>query len=104
MLTADDQVGQTYELTGNESWSLSELATEIGSQTGRTIAYHDMPEDAYVLKQSGLPAPSAELFANSDIGASNGALLDEGGALSRLIGHPTPPLARSLADALAKHR
>lgn len=106
MLTADDQAGQTHELAGDESWSLSELAAEIGRQTGRTIAYHDMPEDAYagVLKQSGLPAPLAELFADSDIGASNGALLDEGGALSRLIGHPTTPIARSLADALAKHR
>ena len=104
VLTADGQEDQVYELAGDSSWSLAELAAEIGSQTGRTIAYHDMPEDAYagVLKQAGLPAPLAELFADSDVGASKGALLDDGLALSRLIGHPTTPIARSIAEALAK--
>ena len=104
VLTADDPDGQVYELAGDDSWSLPELAVEIGSQTDRTIAYQDMPEDAYagVLKQSGLPEPLAKLYADSDVGASNGALFEDGRALSRLIGHPTTPMAQSITDALAK--
>ncbi len=104
VLTADDQAGKVYELAGDDAWSLPELAAEIGSQAGRTIAYQDMPEEAYagVLKQAGLPDPLAELYADSDVGASNGALFDDGHALSRLIGHPTTPIARSITDALAK--
>ena len=103
VLTADDQAGQAYELAGDESWSLSELAAEIGHQTGRTISYQDMPEEAYagVMKQAGLPAPLAELYADSDTGASKGALLDDSRTLSRLIGRPTTPIAQSIADALA---
>lgn len=104
VITSDNQAGKVYELAGDEAWSLSELAAEIGRQTGRTIAYQDMPEEAYagVLKQSGLPDELAELFADSDVGASNGALFDGSRTLSSLIGHPTTPIARSVADALSR--
>lgn len=104
VITADDQAGRVYELAGDEAWSLAELAAEIGRQTGRTIPYQDMPEEAYagVLKQSGLPDALAELFASSDVDASNGALFDDSGTLSGLIGRPTTPIARSVADALSR--
>lgn len=102
--TAENQAGKVYELAGDEAWSLADLAAEIGRQTDRTISYRDMPEDVYagVLKQSGLPAPLAELFADSDAGASKGALFDDGRTLSGLIGRPTTPVATSVAEALAR--
>jgi NAD(P)H dehydrogenase (quinone) len=42
----------------------------------------------------------AAMLAESDVGASKGALFDEGRALSRLIGRPTTPLADSIKAAL----
>ena len=104
VLTSEGQAGRIYELAGDESWSLADLAAEIGRQTGRDIPYQDMPEDAYagVLKQSGMPDPLAELYADSDVGASNGALQDDSRTLSGLIGRSTTPIAASVADALAQ--
>lgn len=103
VLTADGQAGKVYELAGDEAWSLPELAAAIGSQTGRTIVYQDLPEAAYigVLTQAGLPAPLAELYADSDVGASKGALFDDSRALSRLIGRNTTPVGQTLREALA---
>lgn len=104
VLIADDQAGKVYELAGDNAWSLSELASEIGRQAGRTIVYQDMPEDAYrdVLKQSGLPDALADLFADSDVGASNGALFDDSHTMNKLIGRPTTPIAETVKDALSK--
>ena len=104
VLTSDGHEGRVYELAGDEAWSLPDLAAEIGRQTGRTIPYRDMPEDAYaaVLKQSGLPDAFADLLADSDAAAAEGALFDGSRTLSKLIGRPTTPVAASVAEALAR--
>ena len=103
VLLADDQAGRTYELAGDEDWSLPELAAEIAVQAGKPVDYRDLAEQAYadLLKQAGLPASLAELLADSDVGAGEGALANDSGDLSRLIGRPTTPIARSVAVALA---
>ena len=105
VLLADDQAGRTYELAGDEDWSLPELAAEIAVQAGKPVDYRDLAEQAYadLLKQAGLPASLAELLADSDVGAGEGALANDSGDLSRLIGRPTTPIARSVAVALAGH-
>ena len=103
VLIADDQAGRVYELAGDDAWTLSDLAGEIARQTDRAITYQDMPGEAYagLLRQSGLPDPLAKLFADSDVGASRGALFDDSHTLSRLIGRPTTPIAQSVTKALA---
>ena len=52
-------------------------------------------------RAGGLPAPVAELFAESDDHAARDALFDEGRQMSALIGRPTTPLSASVAAALA---
>ena len=106
VITAKSQAGRVYELAGDDAWSLPELAAEISDQVGKTIAYQDMPEEAYagVLKQSGLPNALADLLASSDVGASKGALFDDSRTLSGLIGRPTTPIARSVSFALGQQR
>ena len=44
----------------------------------------------------------AQAIAGWDVGASQGALFDDGRQLSRLIGRPTTPLAATVAAALAQ--
>lgn len=53
---------------------------------------------AKALEGAGLPAPFAAVLANSDTGASQGALYDDSKTLSALIGHPTKSLEQLISD------
>jgi len=92
-----------YELSGDTAYTLTELAAEISRQTGKTIPYNNLTEAEYagILKSFGLPEGLAQMLADSDTGASKGGLFDDSKVLSKLIGRPTTPLAKVLADAIA---
>lgn len=103
VLTSEtDHTGRTYELAGDEGYTLAELAAEVARQSGKAIAYQDMPESAYkdVLLGAGLPEPVAQMIASSDKLASEGALYDDSHELSKLIGRPTITLKDAVAQAL----
>jgi NAD(P)H dehydrogenase (quinone) len=102
-LTDDGHAGRTYELAGDEAYTLSELAAEISRQTGKTIPYRDVPESEFaaVLTGVGLPQPLASAIAAWDVAASQGALFDDTHQLSALIGRPTRSLAVAVAAALS---
>ena len=103
VLVAPEQAGKVYELAGDTSYSLTELAAEIANQSGKPVVYQDMPQAAYAsaLESMGLPAGLAQMLADSDVGASKGGLFDDSHQLSQLIGRPTTPLAESVKRALA---
>ncbi|PWR24090.1 NAD(P)-dependent oxidoreductase [Zavarzinia compransoris] len=103
LTAAADQAGKVYELAGDTSYTLADYAAEIARQSGKPVVYNDLPEAAYrdILLGAGLPDFLADLLAESDAKAAGGALYDAGGALGRLIGRPTTPLAASVAAALA---
>ena len=103
VLAGEGHENKTYELAGDEAYTLTELAEEISRQTGKDIPYNNLTEAEYagILKSFGLPDGLAEMLADSDTGASKGGLFDDSHVLSALIGRPTTPLAEVLADALA---
>lgn len=94
--------GKTYELSGDESYTLKDLAATLSTQAGKEIRYVDMQEGDYAaaLTSAGLPAALAGFLAHCDVEASKGALFDEGTQLSDLIGRPTTPLAKAVAAAI----
>ena len=102
VLTQPHQAGRVYELAGDDSYTLTEFAAEISQQSGKRVAYQDLPEAEYqaALLKAGLPEGFAAVLADSDTGASKGGLFDESHTLSRLIGRPTTPLGRLVAKAL----
>jgi NAD(P)H dehydrogenase (quinone) len=102
VLTAENQAGKVYELAGDTSYTLSELAAEIARQSGKSIGYVNLPEAEYknVLLKVGLPEPVAALLSDSDTGVSKGGLFDDGHQLSKLIGRPTTALATAVKAAL----
>ena len=102
VLTTEVHEGQTYELAGDEAWTLSDLAAEVSRQTGREIPYRDLPEAEYAdaLKGFGMPEGFAQMIAGWDVGASQGALFDDSRQLSKLTGRPTTPLSAAVAEAL----
>lgn len=102
VLTLENQAGRIYELAGDESYTLSELAAEIARQSGKAIAYQDLPESEFkaALLGAGLPDFLATLLTESDVGASKGGLFDDSRQLSALIGRPTTLLAELVRLAL----
>ncbi|SMO63091.1 SDR family oxidoreductase [Paracoccus laeviglucosivorans] len=102
VLTSDGHAGKTYELAADEAWTLADLAAEIAAQSGKPVAYNDLPEAEYAgaLAGFGLPEGLAAAIASWDVGASQGALYDDSHTLSRLIGRPTTSLAETVKAAL----
>ncbi|WP_297513078.1 SDR family oxidoreductase [uncultured Caulobacter sp.] len=102
VLTTEGHAGQTYELAGDEAFTMAQLAAEASRQTGRALTYADLPQEAYAkaLEGVGLPPPVAAMLAQSDVGAAQDALFDEDRRLSRLIGRPTTPWRAFVAGVL----
>ncbi|WP_374424352.1 SDR family oxidoreductase [Paracoccus sp. (in: a-proteobacteria)] len=102
VLTGTDHTGRTYELAADDAWTLGDLAAEISAQTGRDIPYRNLSVADYAaaLVGAGLPQGLSEAIAGWDADAAQGALFDDGRALSRLIGRPTTPLADVVRAAL----
>lgn len=103
ILTTEGHQGKVYELSGDESYTLTDLAAEISKQTGKNIPYHNLSEADYtaVLVKAGFPAPLAAAFAGWDVAASKGDLYDDGKVLSKILGHPTTPLSEVVKRTLA---
>lgn len=103
-LTADDQAGKTYELAADDAFTLAEFAAEVSHRSGKTVPYNDLSPTGYeeVLTGAGLPKDFAALLADADAAASKGALFDNGGTLSRLIGRPTTSMQHLVATTLRR--
>ena len=102
-LTGQGHEGKTYELAGDEFYTLTDLAAEITAQSGKDMPYRNIPEADYAaaLKNAVLPDGFAEAIASWDTGASQNALFDDSHVLSKLIGRKTTPIAVSVQKALA---
>ena len=102
VLAGSGHQGKTYELAGDESYTLTQLAAEVSKQSGKEVKYSNMPEAEYaqLLESVGLPPPVAQLLADADAVAAKGALFDDGHQLQQLIGRPTTPLSQAVATAL----
>jgi NAD(P)H dehydrogenase (quinone) len=104
VLTTSGHDHKVYELAGDTSFTLTDLAAEVSKQTGKNIPYNNLPEADYteILKKIGLPEPLAQAYANMDVSASKNDLFDDSKQLSGLIGRSTTPLAEVVKEILAK--
>ncbi|MBT9472866.1 MAG: SDR family oxidoreductase [Pseudomonadota bacterium] len=90
---------KVYELAGDEAFTLAQFAQALSDIAGKPVVYTDLPEADYAaaLKGAGLPAPVADMLAESDAKAAKGSLFDDNRVLSGLIGRPTTPFKETLA-------
>nr|WP_321405774.1 SDR family oxidoreductase [uncultured Carboxylicivirga sp.] len=104
VLTTEGHTGKIYELANDESFTMSDFATEISRQTGKDIPYINLPVDEYAqaLMQSGMPESYAQFLAGTHIATENGDLFDDSHHLSTLIGRPTKTLRNVISDALSQ--
>ncbi|UYQ73300.1 SDR family oxidoreductase [Pelagibacterium flavum] len=102
VLASDGHVGKIYELGNDEPYTLSDLAAEVSRQSGKPIVYTNLPKAEYakILEGVGLPAPVADMIADSDEKAAAGAFAENSGSLGKLLGRPTQTLQQAVAEAL----
>ncbi|MDI2126422.1 NAD(P)H-binding protein [Yinghuangia seranimata] len=100
--STDGHAGAVYELTGDASWSLTELAAEVAKQTGTEFGYTDLPAEAFadILTGAGLPAGLVDLLVDAETHTRAGALGLITSDLRTLIGRPTTVLSQAVAEAL----
>lgn len=105
VLVADNQAGLIYELAGDTGVTLAEFAAETARLAGKPINYVNLPQADYAgaLLGAGLPAPLANMLADSSAKSATGGLFDDSRTLSRLLGRPTTPIADVIAAALKAH-
>ncbi|MFE2523756.1 SDR family oxidoreductase [Streptomyces sp. NPDC059382] len=103
VLTGEGHLNTVYELSGDTAWSLAEYAAEVARQSGREVAYAEVPADTHlgILTGAGVPEGFAAILVDVDAAISRGRLAGAGGDLARLIGRPTTPVATAIASALA---
>lgn len=101
VLTGSGYENRVLELAGDAPYTRAELAAEVSRQTGKEIAYRNLSEAEYRgILSSFLPAALAEILADAEAQAAQGALDDDSHTLSRLLGRPTATLAEAVASAL----
>ncbi|MBF7957949.1 NAD(P)H dehydrogenase (quinone) [Rahnella sp. BIGb0236] len=102
VLTHPGHTNKTYELAGDESFSMSEFAEAVSKQVGRTIAYNDMPPTKYesILLSFGLPKIIVDVIIDADVKSLSGELNSSSNDLSQLIGRSTTTLSDAIQAAL----
>ncbi len=102
VLTEPGQENKIYELAGDFPYTMAEMATEVSKQSGKPVAYNNLPPEGYqnALVGFGIPAFMAEYLVDAELGAAQGELDDKSGELHALIGRPTTTLADAVAAAL----
>ena len=106
VVTSEGHTGKTYELGGDDAFTLKQLAEEVSRQTGKELPYTDLPSDEYrtSLVKAGLPEPVANMFAGIDVSISMGNLYDNSHQLSKLISRPTTPLKEVISEMIKKNK
>lgn len=103
VLTQPVSRSKTYELAGDQSFSMTELASEVSRQIGREIPYRNLSGEEYaaVLLGLGLPQDAIDVIVDADAKAIRGDLDSTSRDLSKLIGRPTTTLFDAVASALS---
>ncbi len=104
ILLSEDLGNKTYELPGDEAFTLASFAETLGEVSGKTIVYKNHPIEEYadILIQSGLPAPVAQFLAGTHGPTEKNELYDDSRQLSKLIGRKTTSLKQAIQRALDK--
>lgn len=89
VLLGKAKTNSIYELAGSP-FTMAELAATVTKASGKKVEYKDMPATDYekMLLGFGLPAPVAEMLADSDVGIVRGDLYSDRDDLKNLIGRP----------------
>jgi NAD(P)H dehydrogenase (quinone) len=102
VLTQAASGNKTYELAGDQSFSMTELASEVSRQIGRDIPYRNLSGEDYaaILLGFGLPQMTVDVIIDADTKAIRGDLDSTSRDLSELISRPSTMLSDAVRSAL----
>lgn len=94
VLSTGGHEGKTYELAGDEAFTLAGLAGAFAEALGRDVTYTDVEPAAHhaALSGAGLDDGTAGFLVALDANTAADLLLSTSTDLSTLIGRPTTPL------------
>jgi len=100
VLTGEGHDGATYELGGDTAFTMRDLADTFAAVLGRPVELRNLTgaEHRAVLADAGLDDSTAGFLVELDRNTAAGELFTDTADLSRLIGRPTTPMARSAAS------
>lgn len=102
VLTTEGHQGKVYELAGDHSFTMDELAATISEHSKKPVVYKNLPAQEYagMLAAAGLPEAFAQTLAGWDEGIAKNGLYNDSKTLSSLIGRPTTPFSETIAKNL----
>ncbi|MER0441702.1 SDR family oxidoreductase [Emticicia sp. W12TSBA100-4] len=103
ILTTEGHENKTYSLTGSEAYSFAEIAEELSSLTGKTVAYTSPEPAAFegMLKQFGLPEGIVLMSVLFAAGVKNDEFNLANDTLEQLLGRKTTDLKTFLKATYA---
>lgn len=105
VLADGDHAGRTYELAGDASFTLAELVAVVAEASGKPMTYRNMSPEEFkaAALEAGAPEIVARILSDTDAGVAKGALFDNCGELSQLIGRPTTPFYSTITEFARNH-
>lgn len=102
VLTQDGHENKIYELAGDTSYTLDDVAKWTSEITQKDVTYQDLPEEEYkaFLVQVGVPEGFAHILADSDEGVSKHGLYSDSKDLHQLIGRATTSMQETVKEFL----
>ena len=102
VLTGSGFENRVFELAGDASYTLADLAAMVAEQAGRPVSYKNLPGKEYeaALLRFGLPAELATVLTDADLGAAKGEWESNARELKGLIGRPTTRVDEAVAAAV----
>jgi uncharacterized protein YbjT (DUF2867 family) len=90
--------GRTYDLTGPEALTFTEMAATITAVTGRSVTFHNETiEEAYASRASySAPEWQVDAWVSTYTAVAAGELATVGTAVEELTGHPATALRELL--------
>lgn len=103
VLTQEGHENKVYELAGDTSYTLDDVAKWVTEISKKDVTYNDLSEEEYkaLLIQVGLPEGFASILANSDDGVSKDALYSDSKDLHKLIGRATTNMQETIKEFLS---
>ncbi len=99
VLTTEGHAGETYELAGDQSFTMTYLAKAVSEWAERAIPYRDLPAAEYrnTLEKAGVPRAFVDIAVGTDLAIARGDLNSASRDLHILIGRDTTTLHEVLA-------
>ncbi|KAA8734782.1 SDR family oxidoreductase [Acinetobacter qingfengensis] len=103
ILTETGHGNKTYELAGDQSYTLDDVAKWASEVSGKLVKYEDLSEQEFknTLIKAGLPEALATMLADSDESVSQNGLFSESKDLQHLINRPTTPMHKTVQQFLS---